>query len=155
MDKEHLIARLKHDYNYDFDFRSFRILKDPGPYTMITFLTRFYTSVSSFTKKKLGEIEDAEASSRGVRIIRYRDALFHSVIALRFDPPCFDSGDRTYDSRHTLYLIHGIYDISAVYCVEGYQISELVVFDGLRAASPKLIDYMKQAGFPVGHIKPL
>jgi len=155
MDNNHMIERLKSDFHYDFDFKSVREVNPPGRDTMIRIKSRYYTRLEGFARFKIKDFDDREAKFHGVRISMYRDAMLHRSLVLRFDPPCFDSGDRQYDSRRTLYLVHGFTDISGVYCVEGYEVSELYVFEGLTAVSEKLLDYLKIAGFPVGRIKAL
>lgn len=155
MDKDNMIKRLRSDFHYDFDFKSIREVNPPARDTMIRIKTRYYMRLEAFARFKIKDIEDPDARFRGVLISMYRDALLHKSIVLRFDPPCFDSGDRQYDSRHTLYLVHSLTDISAVYCVEGYEVSELYVFEGMTAVSEKLLGYLREAGFPVGRLKAL
>ncbi len=65
-------------------------------------------------------------------------------LRIRFDVPTFDSGDRQYDSWHTLYLIqkehHGF---DAVYATGGYQVVSVKGYKGLLEMPDELAELKK------------
>lgn len=155
MDLKTIQKNLKTEYSYTFSFSSLREIKNPRSDSLFRVKTRYYYGTKALTKRKLKDHEHPDLAKRGVHIIEYRDPFLRSVIALRMDVPTFDSGDRQYDSRHTLYIFHSWTDISAVYCKEGYTISELYILENLTAVSVELLEILKTARFPVSRVKHL
>ena len=155
MTLEKLIGNLKFEYTYDFLFKSFRTVSKPSSDSLLRIKTRYYYGTKAFMKRKVREHDNPALAKRGVHVIEYKDAFFRSAVALRFDVPTFDSGDRQYDSRHTLYLFHSLTDVSAVYCKEGYEIAELYILDTLKAVSAELHALLSGLGFPMKRIKAL
>lgn len=155
MELAQLLNTLKREYTYDFSFRSVKAIADPRRDSLIELKTRKYFGTRALMRFGEYEYDIPSLRKRGVQLIRSRDALFHTSLALILSVPTFDSSDRQYDSRHTLYLIHGWTDISAVYCKEGYEIAELYVLKKLTAVSRELYGFMKEARFPVSFVTPL
>lgn len=83
------------------------------------------------------------------RISVYRDRYGHKVILLIRDIPCFDSGDREYDSAHLLYLFHNDGQMNALYCREGYRVATLTLFENVTVSHMELRKFLKAEGFPV------
>ncbi len=77
------------------------------------------------------------------------DRYGHEAVKLFRDIPCFDSGDREWNSMHSLKLFHNEGKIHAVFCVEGYSISELVIVENVTPDSENLKTLLRECGFPV------
>lgn len=148
-----ILLELKSNYGYEFEFKTYQIFPDPNENTWIRFRTRYYIGTKGLIKTKVKQIENSKAAKKGVSLFEYKDLFGKSVLMLRFDVPTFDSGDREYDSKHTLYLMHDPFIVSALFCKEGYRIAELYKLNDLSAVSAELLEYMKDAGFPVNQIR--
>ena len=109
---------------------------------------RRYVSTQTLTKEKLGS-EDKPFGLRCDRISRFRDAYGNSVVDLVQDVPCFDSGDRQYDSAHELYFFHSGGQSHALYCGSGYRIASLTLFENISPQSILLRNILNKNGFPV------
>lgn len=68
---------------------------------------------------------------------------------LKQNIPCFDSGDREYDSAHLLYFFHNGGQVHALYCGEGYRVATLTLFEKVKITNTRLKNFLKSEGFPV------
>lgn len=107
-----------------------------------------YVGYQTLQNKKVGTSEKKHGCNCD-RISVYKDDYGNKVILLIQDIPCFDSGDREYDSAHLLYLFHNNGQIHALYCGEGYRIATLILFENISLFQPLLKSYLKREGFPV------
>lgn len=155
MTLDNLINTFKYEYSYDFSFKSLREVSNPSSDSLIRVKTRYYYGTKAFMKRKTKEYDCPALAKRGVHLIEYKDIFFRSTLALRLDVPTFDSSDRQYDSRHTLFLFHSWTDVSAVYCKEGYEICELYILNTLTAVSSEIHVLLADLGFPMKHINAL
>ncbi len=155
MDMDMFIKTLKREFNYDFSFKSLRPISDPRDDSFFRVKTRYYFGPNALRKRTVREHDNPALEKIGVTAIEYKDAFFRSVLALKLDVPTFDSGDREFDSRHTLYLFHSMTDVSALYCKEGYSISELYILETLSGVSEELYTKLKELNFPMRRIKSL
>lgn len=77
-----------------------------------------------------------------------KDQYGNKVVKLVRDIPCFDSGDREYDSCHSLKFFHNAGKVHSLYCGEGYRIAKLVLFENVTQLSENLKDFLREKDFP-------
>lgn len=119
----------------------------PNYETEYTVNGKKYISYQTLQAKK----EDECKSKYGCncdRIVGCEDSYGNKVIELIQDIPCFDSGDREYDSDHLLFLFHNDGQTHALYCGEGYRIATLILFKNVTVLNMRLKQYMRSNGFP-------
>lgn len=133
-------------FGCEFQCTNMKKLKKPDKLAAFRLFDRTYNGYNTLIKTKLETIENGY-SFQCDRINRYMDKFGESVVAFVKDIPCFDSGDRMYDSRRSLYFFQNKSRIAALYCAEGYQISELYVFENLHEFDEQLTDCLRNNEF--------
>ena len=95
------------------------------------------------------EIDKAKEFHCNQILFRKRDPHEHEAVKLFRDIPCFDSGDREWDSMHSLMFVHNEGKLHAIYCVEGYSIARIVILENVTPDSENLRTLLRECGFPV------
>lgn len=134
------------EFGCEFQCTNMKKLKEPSILARFKFFGRTYNGYNTLKKTELERIEN-DYSFKCDRIKKYMDNFGESVVVLEADVPCFDSGDRMFDSMRSLYFFQNSGRIAALYCAEGYQISQLYVFENLSEFNNQLIECLKNNGF--------
>ncbi|MBR1763044.1 MAG: hypothetical protein IJ731_06725 [Eubacterium sp.] len=132
----------------DFDCGSVIKLTDPDKSALFFAFDNLYDGYKTLQNSTPQEIDNS-CSIKCDIIRKHIDKYGYTVIALIQDIPCFDSWDYMVDSYHSLYFFHNENDIAALYCQEGYQISELYVFENIRETDEQLKSILKDNDFPI------
>lgn len=81
-------------------------------------------------------------------MLRYQLDGGRTALAFTLDIPTFDSGDREYDSWHTLYLLPGRQagTVDGYYCTGGYKLAHAVYCRELRSVSARIWTLLIEQG---------
>ena len=81
-------------------------------------------------------------------MLRYQLDGGRTALAFTLDIPTFDSGDREYDSWHTLYLLPGRQagTVDGYYCTGGYKLAHAVYCCKLRSVSARIWTLLTEQG---------
>ena len=145
---EEKVSRINNEFNCLISCDNVRIFVSPDYTTEYEVNDRKYVGYKTLEKMKLRST-DMTGSLRCDKISTFKDDYENNVVVLVRNIPCFDSGDREYDSNHLLYFFHDKNCISALYCREGYRMASLVLFEDITPISADLIKLLKDDGFPV------
>ena len=99
-----------------------------------------YVGYQSLETGKCGEVENKYGCSCDI-VSLYIDSYGCKVVRLKQTIPCFDSGDREYDSAHLLYFFHNGGQVHALYCGEGYRVATLTLFEKVKITNTRLINF--------------
>lgn len=141
------IDRLKTEFNCDIKCDETIELK-PHYETKYSVNEHNYIGYKSLSHLKC-TVKEKPISFNCDRIIEYLDTYDHKVIVLSKDIPCFDSGDREYDSSHRLYFFHDGNDTHALYVGEGYRVASLILYKNIKPQSICLKQLLDRKGFPI------
>ena len=144
-----LCERIRSDLGVQTEFRFSERICSPDNEQSRWIYGRNYRLPRDLCVDLVETYKDRVFSVHGIHIDEYSDRFHHHVVAVVKSVPTFDSGDREYDSRHTLYLFHNEGRISAAYVKEGYRIAELYVLKDLQSVGEELKPYLEKAGFPL------
>lgn len=145
---EEKVSRINNEFNCLISCDNVRIFVSPDYTTEYEVNGRKYVGYKTLEKMKLGST-DMTGSFRCDKILSFKDDYESNVVVLVRNIPCFDSGDREYDSLHRLYFFHDEKSISALYTCEGYRMASLALFEYITPISADLIKLLKDDGFPV------
>lgn len=123
-------------------------LLTPDYNTKYTVNAKDYVGYQTLEAEECGDSEDKYGCDCD-SVSLYKDMYGCKVLRLKQRIPCFDSGDREYDSAHLLYLFHNSGKTYALYCGEGYRVATLTLFSNVSVSNSRLRKYLKAEGFPV------
>lgn len=107
---------------------------------------RNYVDISSLeTEKVLEYTKD---------IVWFKDAYGYPVLALYESIPTVEASEREWDGLRALYLVYDGTDIFGVYCVRGYHIARLIVYDKMLYAERSVREFFDDMEFPMDRLDP-
>lgn len=123
---------LKSDFGTNLRFASYEDLGD-------AFCTDFLCSE---------KLEERTEKIGQAKVNVYADGDGNRVVELTIDVPVFDSGDREYDSWHSLYLTRGMKEGTAdgYYCKGGYRLASAAACRDLTDADPRVREILREQG---------
>lgn len=104
----------------------------------------------SYKTLEYKECEETSEQFENNTVKEYIDEYGNKVISIIKNIPCFDSGDREYDSSHILYFFQQSNRIYALYCKCGYRIATMVLFKNIVPINTTLKELLKNKGFTIG-----
>lgn len=143
-----MVKSLNREFKCGINCNSVYLLVSPNYESEYSINDKKYVGYQTLQAQKIGTSDNTYGCDCD-RITVYKDCYGNKVIKLIHDIPCFDSGDREYDSTHVLYLFHNNGRIYALYCGEGYRIATLTLFENVKISNNKLKGYLISECFPL------
>ncbi|MBO4468697.1 MAG: hypothetical protein J5766_05290 [Clostridia bacterium] len=145
--KYEALKDLSNEFECSIRCKRVRVFENPD-YTKTKYRigNKLYVSYKTLLKTEL-ETRKKPKNFRCDKVSVFEDEYGEKVVALISEIPCFDSGDRMYDSLRSVFFFQVDGKTYAVYCGEGYSIAEFKLFEEVAPSSDNLKELLKSEGF--------